>query len=281
MAAELKASATRARTRGGRSAAAAFLERAVALTPDPSRRTRRALAAAQERMFSGRPSLVPGLLAAAELGRLDDAQRAEVMRLRTAVSFVVNSVRGISPAMLTAAGDLREPNPRAARTAYLAAIGTGVLAGRLGPPEHLRRAAEAARRLPVGDEVGSLFLDGMAAWILDGYAAAVPKLSRALHALTNDEDLELIWLAALVDMELFDDESWDRISSQAVGFARRTGYAYILPAALSYRSGALIFEGRLAEAADLLLAEAEAQAELGRLTTYYATGIILVAPAAN
>ncbi|XVU28622.1 ATP-binding protein [Actinoplanes sp. CA-054009] len=285
VAAELEATADRAVTRGGRSAAAAFFERAAALTPDLHRRAGRALAAARERLYAGTPSLVPGLLAAAELGPLDPLQRAEADRLRAAVSFVLTSVRGTSSAILTAAEQLATADPRAARGAYLSAIGHAVHAGRLGPPDQLRRAAEAARHRPkatptthqpAGDDAYALFLDGMTAWALDGYAAAVPKLSRALHELTDDEDMELIWLAALVAMELFDDESWWRISAQAVDFARRTGYLYILPAALSYRSGVLLFAGRFAEAADLL-AESAAAGEMGRVTTYYATGIILAA----
>jgi hypothetical protein len=53
VAAELEGSAGRARARGGFAAAAAFLERAAVLTPDPAKRTTRALAAAQAKVQAG------------------------------------------------------------------------------------------------------------------------------------------------------------------------------------------------------------------------------------
>jgi hypothetical protein len=69
VAGELELSAGRAQARGGLAAAAAFLERATALTLEPSRRAERALAAAQAKQQAGSPDAALGLLAVAEAGR--------------------------------------------------------------------------------------------------------------------------------------------------------------------------------------------------------------------
>jgi len=53
VAAELEQSAARAQARGGFAAAAAFLERSVALTVDPARRGARALRAADTKRLTG------------------------------------------------------------------------------------------------------------------------------------------------------------------------------------------------------------------------------------
>jgi hypothetical protein len=74
VAAQLEASASRARARGGLAAAAAFLERASALTPDPRRRAARALAAAEAKYQAGALDAALRLLAIAETGSLEDDQ---------------------------------------------------------------------------------------------------------------------------------------------------------------------------------------------------------------
>ena len=78
VAAELERSAGRAQARGGLAAAAAFLERAAELTPDPARRAERALAAAQAKHQAGASDAALELLAVAEAGPLDELQRARV-----------------------------------------------------------------------------------------------------------------------------------------------------------------------------------------------------------
>ena len=79
---ELERSAGRAQARGGLAAAAAFLQRAVALTEDPARRADRALAAAQASLQAGEFDAALGLVATAEAGPLDEFQRALVDLLR-------------------------------------------------------------------------------------------------------------------------------------------------------------------------------------------------------
>jgi DNA-binding CsgD family transcriptional regulator/tetratricopeptide (TPR) repeat protein len=276
VAGDLENSAGRALARGGRSAAAAFVERAAELTPDPRRRAGRALAAAQARFAAGSPTLVPDLLAAAELGPLDAPQRAEVARLRAQTSFVLNPGRDAVEPLLVAARPLVALNPALARETYLAAVGAAVHAGRLGGAHLLRHTAEAARSAPPGLEVAGLFLTGLSAWILDGYASSVPLLDRALKAVTADDDLELLWIAALVALEIWDADAWYELTALAVRYARDTGALSILSGALSYRAGALTFAGRITEASKDL-DEAVAIGRATGLSTYVTTGGIVAA----
>src|SRR3954451_13790079 len=68
VASELERSAGRAQARGGLAAAAAFLERAAALSPEPAHRAERALAAAQAKHQAGAPDGALRLVGTAESG---------------------------------------------------------------------------------------------------------------------------------------------------------------------------------------------------------------------
>ena len=150
---ELERSAVRAQTRGGLAAAAAFLERAVALTHDPARRVERALAAAQASLQAGAFDAALGLLATAETGPIDDYQRARVELLRAETAFA--SQRGsAAPALLLRAAKRIEPlDARLARAGYLEALSAALFAARLASPGGgVRDVAQRRAGRPNGSE---------------------------------------------------------------------------------------------------------------------------------
>ncbi|MFI1995499.1 AAA family ATPase [Actinoplanes sp. NPDC020271] len=273
---ELENSAGRALSRGGRAAAAAFLERAAELTPEPGRRAARMLAAAQARLASGAAAAVPGLLAAVEQGPLDAVQAATVERLRAQIAFVLNTGREVVPPLLTAAGRLESLDPVAARETYLSAVGAAINAGRLGRDD-LRHAVDAAAGSLVADpEPAGLLLAALITWAREGHAAAVPAFQRALAAVPADNELDLLWLTGMLVNEVFDDEAFLERTEQAVTFARAAGALSRLPSALTFRSTALIYAGRFADASDLI-DEAAALARAVGPAPHPASGSILAA----
>ncbi|HEX6678017.1 MAG TPA: AAA family ATPase [Actinomycetes bacterium] len=202
VASELERSASRAQARGGLAAAAAFLERAAMLTPDPALRAQRLLAAARPRGDAGALEAALGLLVAAEAGPLDELQAAEVRRLRAQIALVQRRSDAGRP-LLSAARRLEPLNASLARETHLEALGTTVWAGDPDNPGVLRAAAEAARAAPPGPDpprAVDLLLDGFALRLTDGYAAAAPTLTRALELVlaldvADDEVGRWLWLA--------------------------------------------------------------------------------------
>ena len=90
VASELERSAGRAQARGGLAAAAAFLQRSVALTGDPARRVDRALAAARANLYAGAFDAALRMVVVAEAGAPDDLQRARAELLRGQIAFSSN-----------------------------------------------------------------------------------------------------------------------------------------------------------------------------------------------
>ena len=185
VASELERSASRAQARGGLAAAAAFLERAAALTLDPARRAGRALAAAQAKYQAGAFDAALGLLATAEAGPPDELRRARADLLRGQIAFSSSRGSDAPPLLLKAARQFEPLDPRLARETYLDALAAATFAGRLALGGGMREVAEAARAAPPppGPARGpDLLLDGLALLICEGYPAGAPVLRRAVSA---------------------------------------------------------------------------------------------------
>ena len=262
VAAALERSADRALARGGRAAAASFLERAAALSPEPWDRTRRALAAAAAHLAAGAPDRVPDLLAASELGPVDRRQRAEAARLRAMASYTTRPGRDAVQPLLDATIQLRELDPAAARRTCLSALGAAMWAGRLDP-DCLRQTVEVAGSLPAGGDIEGAFLHAFIAWSAEGPASAAPFLRKVLDAYAADTDAGALWLAVAAGVELGDLRACLDITEHTAELARSTGTLSLIPTALTYRMIALIHAGRFSETRDLLVEAAAAEEAMG------------------
>jgi DNA-binding CsgD family transcriptional regulator/predicted negative regulator of RcsB-dependent stress response len=260
VASELERCAERAQARGGLAAAAAFLERSAALTLEPGRRAARALAAARVMAQSGAFEAALRLLATAEAGPLDKLQRAWAELLRGQIAFASGRGREASPLLLKAATSFEPLDVGLARQTYLEAFSAAQYAGRFGTGAGLREAAKAARAAPRPTQPPSapdLLLDGLALLNTEGYTGAAPTLKEALSAFSSEqtsteEALRWLGLASRTAVRLWDDESWDVLTTRYVRLARETGALGVLPIALNQRAGLHVCEGDFAAAAALL-----------------------------
>jgi DNA-binding CsgD family transcriptional regulator/tetratricopeptide (TPR) repeat protein len=260
VAAELERSAERARGRGGLAAAAAFLERATALTPHGGRRAVRAMAAAQAKLMAGSPDAARQLAAVAEAGPLTplDGARLELLLAQTAI---YPTYRPAAPRLLVnAARRLAPLDAAVSRETYLEAIQAAMFAGRLGKQGEAQAAAEAALAAPPAPQPPrgvDLLLDGLATRLVKGGAAGTTTLQRALAALRTETDTRWLWTAMRTAIDLGDDESWSVLASRQVEVARQTGTLAVLPMALMQQSLLHIFTGRF-DAAAAAIEEADA-----------------------
>jgi DNA-binding CsgD family transcriptional regulator len=185
VAADLERSAERAQSRGGPAAAAAFLERATALTRDPPLQAGRALAAAEASLQAGDFESTQRLLAMAESGPLDGFQRARVALLRGHAAAVSRYGNEAAPLLLEAARQLEPFDLSLARRAYLTAWSAAITAHHLGGAGVLLEVSRAVRALPPlppDPPPLDLVIEGFALLITDGHAAAMPILERAAKA---------------------------------------------------------------------------------------------------
>ncbi len=262
-AAELEHTAGRARSRGGLAAAAAFMEQAAMLTPEPTRRARRALEAAHARHDAGATEAAMALLTVAAEGPLDALQLARAKLLRGQIAFHQTRGGDVPGMLLDAAEALAPLDPALARKAYAQALEAAFHAGRLVRGRGLMEAAQAARSAPpppTPPRPMDLLMDGLATRFTQGYEESVPTLKRALEALRNDDgsdqdDGRWLWMAFMVAVMLWDDESLYVIASRAVRRFREAGALAALPAALNAMAVELVFAGEFSRAAGMIAEE--------------------------
>lgn len=243
---ELEDGATRARARGGYSAAGVFLARAAELTADADRRADRVLAAANSHLIGGAPARARALLAATDLGVGDPLRAATAMRLEGAIDFALGDMPAAVSLLMRAAEALATIDVDEARKTLLHAAAAARYAGVFAPPGgRARDIALAAGRLVRPDGVGEsaphLLLDGYACLHLRGPAAALPVLQTALAALANidvESEDSLLWLGigCWVAGEVADDEALATLANRVVAAARDQGALIQLSNGLLYLS---------------------------------------------
>jgi DNA-binding CsgD family transcriptional regulator len=260
VATELERSAGRAQARGGLSAAAAFLERAMLLTPDPGRRADRAIAAAEAKHQAGAPDVAAELLVLAEAGPLEELAGARISLLRGQMAFSAGNSSDTPRLLMDAARRFEALDTRLARETYLEALSAALLGHRtsqIGTLEIARAARGATAAPPNDSRAPDLLLEGMATLITEGYETGVPAVQRALSVFRDGdlpigEQLRWLFVATRCAIDIWDDESWRDLAIRQVELARAVGALSLLPFAITQRIGMHLHAGEFATVAQLV-----------------------------
>jgi DNA-binding CsgD family transcriptional regulator len=284
VAADLERSAERAQSRGGVAAAAAFLERSAKLTVDPALRASRSLAAARAKFDAAAFDAAEALVAASEVGPLDELQQGRLALLRAELVYARRRGNDAAPLLLDAAKRLEGVDDRLSRETYLEALGAAIFAGRLATRADVGEVAEAARRAPAAPSPPrpvDLLLDGLAARFTEGYAAAVPLMRSALELFRERAErgevanMRWFWLAWTLGGELWDDAGQEDVAAFGVRLARDAGALGHLPMALACRAGIHVTAGEFTAASALIDESNSISTATGYAPLAYANGRLL------
>jgi DNA-binding CsgD family transcriptional regulator len=274
VAAELERSAGRAQVRGGISALAAFLQRSSELTPDPTLRSQRALAAAKAKHRAGSIAAAEELLLSAERGPLSPDDRADANLLRAQISFTARRDCTAPLLLMEAANQLEPLDPTRARDTYLDAFAASLIVGRLS--KSVDRVANAARAMTIPNDgpmrAPDYLLKGFSIRAIEGGEAGAPFLRQGLDRFLSsqvspDEDSRWSWLAGRTAMALWDDDAWQTLTQRHLVASRRIGALNEIPLALNSRVFVHLFAGELGDAGSLV---AEAASIRGAIRSDFA-----------
>ncbi|MDA8368260.1 MAG: AAA family ATPase [Nocardiopsaceae bacterium] len=266
VAADLESSASRAQARGGVAAAAAFLERAAALSLDSGKRTERALAAARATLDAGETDAAKDLLASIDIETLDDVQHASVDLLRGQIALVSGADGAASgpDLILRAARQLAASDPERSRDCFVTALEMGLVVSRAAGV--MDRVLDAARSAPPAS--GPDLLDALVLLKTEGHHAGVPALRRVL---TGDDAgwTRVPALATMVAGELWDVNLHAAIVEWLVRTGRSSGSPITIRLGLSQVAVSAVLTGDFGRAM-AAIAEEEAIADaLGDVPQLY------------
>ena len=262
VAAELERSAGRAQARGGRAAAAAFLQRAVQLTIDAPRRAGRALAAAEATLQAGDIEAARRFVDLARGDADDEFPRARAELIRGQIAFAAGRTDEAPGALLAAAERLEPYDTDLARETYLLAWGAALMAG---DRDTMVATARTVARLPRRDgppRALDLVLEGYGEMVIGSRADAVRVLRRAAAELAHlpvGDALVWGWVANGVPPSIWDDEILRALSDRQVAVVRNAGALAHLPLDLTASGMSTSFTGDLAAVA-AIATEAETMA---------------------
>jgi hypothetical protein len=245
LAAELRAAAHTARTAGDHALACALVERAAALSPEPSERARLLARAAADAWRSGDADRARRLVAAT-----DDDALGGLLALRA------GNATDAFDALLTAAVRYADDGPGPARTEHPQHAAVHLLARATEAAIYtgdLRRCREAAA---VADRLGIVppgALGGLAAAIEGRYDDARDLLKAAAGRCGPGGDPTLLIHAGIAALMLGDHTAAATATVRAAATARAGGDGVTVPQAMEFRAYADFWTGRprAAEAATL------------------------------
>ncbi|NJP99892.1 AAA family ATPase [Streptomyces zingiberis] len=271
---ELERSASRARSRGGAVAAAAFAERAAALSLDTARRIERTLAAVQAHLDAGSTDTAAELLATVESAPLDELRHVRVDLLRGKIAFVRHTDGDGPMFMLRAAHRLAALDPQRSRECFLDAVEMSMAVGRSsGVLDTVLAAARTAA--PAGATHAPDLLDVLALLAEERHREAVPLVRKLLSSPpaeagdgggdgTGDGDGPL-WrrrpaLAVMLASEVWDPHTQAAITDWLIRTGEESGSPLVLRLGLAPMASLAAVCGDLARAATAI-AEEEAIAD--------------------
>ncbi|WP_460398258.1 helix-turn-helix transcriptional regulator, partial [Actinophytocola sediminis] len=227
--------------RGGIAAAAAFAERAAALSLDPATRLARTLTATRAMLDAGATDAAETLLGTIA-ATPDPRRQVDIDLLRGRLSFMRHNDGDGPMFMLRAAHRMSATDPAAAREYYLDALEMALVVGRAsGVLDKVLAAVRSARPTASGD-----VLDALVVLDAHGHRAAAPMLRAALVD-------RVLWterpaLAIMIAGELLDPHTHATVIESLLKSGRETGSPLVLRLALAQVASYAAVTGDLGQA---------------------------------